>query len=1172
MHFKSGGKDPWWTLLHNTLLVMKLTAFFLLTAILHVCTPALSQRVSISGKNLSLEQIFMEISKQTDVEFIYPTALLKTARPVTLNVRQMPVEEVLKICLQDQGLGFNIRGNTIIVFKQDDPVQAKEPVIDNGATSDKGVLIKGRVVDARGLPVELASVVLARTNAGTQTDRSGSFMLKVKSLLITDSLNISFVGLKNYGMRLGGKTDLGQIVLQSADNVLDETMIIAYGTTSERFRTGDIAMVKAVDMEKMPALNVVEALAGRVAGLNVWQNGNFASSVYNIRLRGVNIIPPDNSPLSGDMVQFYSKPLIVVNGLPLAPDVVSLSGENSGLDAITTLRGAGGGHDPLYWLNPLDVESISVLKDAEATALYGSRAANGVIMITTKKGKPGKTSLNITINTGVNVQAKRLKLLNTEQYIAMRREAWDNTIRAGLPVSVTGIPGVSYRPTTINSYDLLLWDSTRYTDWQQVLLGSAPNFNAHVELSGGKGRTTYRLGAGYNNARASHPAPPGKSAFREERNTLSLNLSSRSRNNRFRLATTVSSAVSFSLQPTSNAYNYIFLAPNAPAMLDEAGNLNYAEWWTGANGSTSLLTGNPMELMMQTYRSNRFNIQAGTHLSYELFRSLVFSIGASYASGTGRQVRIVPPTSSDSTSGSSVRASVFGNSTGAALVIEPNLRYETRLGPHHFVLLAGGSYQGDKQEGHVTTARGYTSDEQMGSLAGATSYSYRDHVVERRSVSAWGRVSYHYAGKYLVDLSARRDGFSSFGPGRRYGNFGSAGLGWIFTEEPWCKKIPLLTFGKIRGSYGITGSQSVNPYTYYSTFAPVTAVYRITLPNFTFGYTANGEYDGVRSLGLTRTANSTLGWAQARSTDIGIDLYFLPGQRLKFTFQWYRKITGDQIVINPISNVTGLSGFFLDNSAAEVENRGLEGMIDYRSPVRQAGINWDIHFNMAVNRNKLLAYPGLENILSLSYYLKTGEPLIRQELWTSFLNKKLGIYQFIDSAHPAAVPYFVSNNPVFTGGIQAGISWKGFSLSMSCVFAKQEGFINMQGTGLPGNLGRTGIGNQPLSVQNNRWQSTADSTLEGAFYAGTVSNNLTMDIYWDDASYFLVKNASLTYRLPATLLHKLGMDGMSFYINAENLLLLSLSDYNGTNPEQAGLTTTQMPLRKILVTGFTINL
>ncbi|WP_165759066.1 SusC/RagA family TonB-linked outer membrane protein [Niastella yeongjuensis] len=1122
---------------------MKLIAFFFLTAMLYMCTPALSQRVSISGKNLSLEQVFMEIRKQTSIEFVYESALLKTAHKVTLHVQEMPVEDILQHCLQGQGLGFNVRSNTIIIFKLDDDTQTKDPVNDA-----RVVHITGRVVDAQGQPVEMASVILMRTNAGTQTDRFGLFVLKIKELQATDSVNISFVGLKSHSLQPGNKRDLGNIVLQLADNVLDETVIRAYGATSERFRTGDIAMVKSADIEKIPALNIVEALAGRIPGLNVWQSGSFASSVYNIQLRGTNIIPPDAVAVSraSSMVYLLSKPLMVVDGLPMAPDLVHASGNNYGMDASTGLIGAGGGHDPLYWLNPLDIESISVLKNAEATALYGSRAANGVIIITTKKGKPGKTALNITVNTGINVQAKRLKLMNTQQYLAMRHEAWDNTIKTGLPVA------------GLHSFDLLQWDTTRYTDWQQVLLGSAPNSNAHLELSGGKGPTAYRLGAGYNNARASYPTPPGTAAFREERSTLSLHISTRSHNNRFKLVTVASGAAFYSFQPFYDAYNYIFLAPNAPAMLDENGQINNKQWQTGATG-TSLLTGNPMQLMRYTYQANWSSMQVSSHLSYELIRSLVFSINAGYIGSNGRQLRKTPPISSDSTLLSSVRSSSFGHSTDNGFTVEPSLRYENSMERNHFILQAGGSFQSDKQEGHVTTGRGFTTDDQMGSLTGAKTLSYLNNIAVRKTLSGWGRASYLYAGKYLADLSVRRDGSSSFGPGRRYGNFGSMGLGWIFTDEPWGRHLPLLTFGKIRGSYGITGCQNYLPYAYFATYTRPGTV-GFPLPNFLYGIFTNGIYDGVSSLTLTRTANPNLGWAQANSADLGIDLYFLTDQRLKLTFQWYREIIGNQFVITPVSGVVGNQNTFIDNTAAKVENSGIEALIDYRSSVHPTGINWNIHFNIAANRNKLLAYPGLES-LYLDYYYDIGQPLIRQELWSSFLNTKLGLYQYVDPAHPAAVSHFANNNPAFTGGLQAGISWKGVSLSINCVYAKQQGFINMQGTGLPGNLDPTGIGNQPLSVIQHKQPG-------GAFYAGPISNNLTMDINWGDASYMAIKNASLNYRFPESLLHKWGM---SIYLNAENLLVLSTA-YQGTNPEQAGLTDTQLPLRRILVTGFTINL
>ena len=1140
---------------------MKLTAFFLLTAILHVCTPALCQRVSISGKDLALEQIFMEMQKQTGIEFFYQTALLKGSRPVTLNVQQMPINEVLTICLQGQGLGFNIRNGTIIIFKQDDTDKTTQP--DKSVPADTTVLIKGQVVDARGLPVEMASVVLARTHAGTQTNRSGAFILKVKKLQNGDSLIISFIGFKSSQVALGGKTNIGQVVMQPSDNVLDETMIIAYGTTSERFRTGDITTVKAIDIEKMPALNVIEALAGRVPGLYIRQNGGNPGSVYNIHLRGVNVIPPTEAMIKGDALNILSKPLIVIDGFPIAFDIASVTGRNLGVDAITNVTGASGGQDPLYWLNPLDVESMTVLKDAEATALYGSRAANGVIIITTKKGKPGKASLRITANTGVNVQARRMKLLNTQQYLAMRHEAWNNTIRAGLRV------GGSYTPNATNAYDLFVWDTTRNTDWQKVLLGSAPVYNANVELSGGEGRTAYRLATGYNRSKTSYPGIQGKPGFREEKGTLLLSLSTRSQNNRFKLVTEVISSITASLQPSFNPDDKILLAPNAPAVFDAAGNLNFPDWRPTLPVS-SVFVGNPLNILATQYRSNRFSVMALTSMSYELVRSLVFTLGAGYSRSEGKQVNTFPGGRMDPLwTPNPYRYATFGNSTGILFNIEPDLRYEIRRGRHHIALLAGASYQVDKQEGQTINTSGYVSDALMGSPAGATNTSYNNNIAQRKSISALGRISYRYADEFLIDLSARRDGSSSFGPGRRYGNFGSVGLGWIFTREAWCKNIPLLTYGKIRGSYGLTGSQSASPYAYLSTFTPAQAG-SIVLP-FGFGSDNNpGTYQNITAFSLTRIANPTLGWAQAVSLDFGLDLYLL-ADRLKVSAQWYRKRTGDQLVTNPVSRVSGTSAY-LANFPATIENRGVEAMVDYTSSQQRSRINWYIHFNIAANRNKLMSYAGQENSLISNYY-EVGRPVIWQQLYHSFLDKATGVYRATDANHPTRIDYKVSNYPEFTGGMQMGISWKGLSLSLSVSFARQKGFINIPGAYAPGVLSY-GQSNQSVSaIQNRHWQSAADSAIGGALYASNLSGveQFPFDVYWGDASYLAVKNATLNYDWPQAALKKAGISGLSFFIRAENLLMLPLSDYKGTNPEQPALIT-QLPLRMILVSGFTLDL
>jgi hypothetical protein len=567
---------------------------------------------------------------------------------------------------------------------------------------------------------------------------------------------------------------------------------------------------------------------------------------------------------------------------------------------------------------------------------------------------------------------------------------------------------------------------------------------------------------------------------------------------------------------------------------------------------------------------------ACTSLSYEILRSLVFTLGAGYSRSEGKQVNTYPAAQKDPLlTPNPSRSAIFGNSTGVGFNMEPNLRYEIRWKRHYVNVLAGGSFQSDRQEGGNFIASGYTSDEFMNSPAGAATIStYVGKIIQRKSVSALGRVSYRYADAFLVDLSARRDGSSSFGSGRRYGNFGSVALGWIFTQAPLFKQIPLLTYGKIRGSYGITGNQSDNPYAYLSTFMSTQGA-GILLP-LGFGSDINSNtYQNIPALSLTRVANPTLGWAQAVSLDVGLDLYLLPDRRLKLSAQWYRKRTGKQLVTSPVSRVTGTSAYFA-NFPAKVENSGVEAMLDYTSPQHRAHISWYIHFNIAANRNKLLSYPGLENSPFKIYY-ETGQPIISQRLNRSVLDKATGIYRPI-VAPPLSPLYFetynVSNYPAFTGGMQMGIAWKGLSVSISCAFAKQKGFINVQGATDPGVLGYNGQSNQSVSIiQSRHWQGAADSTIGGAIYSYRVSgyDPFPFDVYWGDASYIALKNATLSYTLPQALLHKAGISGLSFYTRVENLLLLPLSGYKGVNPEQPGLTT-QLPLRMVLVSGFTIDL
>jgi TonB-linked SusC/RagA family outer membrane protein len=1142
---------------------MKWTSLFFLVITLHLGPSGLAQRVTISGKGLSLEEIFTEIRKQTAFEFLYESSLLKSTKPVNLDVNQMELEEVLRLCLQGQGLGFVIRNNTIIVFKDESLTRAERSDSLRKNAEPTAVYITGRVIDSRGTPIELASVQFTHSGRGTLTDRSGFFSLKVKSVQPSDSLYISFVGFKGQSIHIGSKRMLGQIVLQAADNMLDQSLVTAYGNTSERFRVGDVSKISAADIEKSPALNVAAALAGRVPGLYIRQNGGNPSSVYDITLRGYNVIPPSIGLSSADAINILSKPLIVVDGLPMAPEIVNQTGANLGMDAITGITGGNGGQDVLYWLNTLDVETISVLKDAEATTLYGSRAANGVIMITTKKSRPGRTSLNISFNTGVNAPVERIDMLNTQQYLGMRHEAWQNTIRAGLPV-ISG--NLSYAPNASNSYDLLVWDTTRYTNWPKVLLGSAPTYNAFIELSGGEERTSYRLSAGYNEWKSSYPSVKNQDDFAEKKGTISLSVSSRSSNNRFKMTTSVISYVLSSIQPAFDPTPNIFLAPNAPPVFDATGGLNFPEW-RAASPYPNFFASNPFFMLACPYTANRFGLQVRTDLTYELLKSLSFSLKAGYFRSENQQQMRAPSSAFDPLATTYTRSARFGNSTGIGLTVEPTLRYSISPGRHYLSLLGGASFQSDKQTGSIIDASGFVSDDLMNSPQNAQSTANYLVKVQRNSVSLLSRLSYRYANKYLAELSVRRDGSSSFSPEDRFGNFGSVGLGWIFTKEDWARHISWLSFGKVRASYGNSGSQSIDPYAYLSTFTVARQggqyMPYFMLPN------GNGIYQGVTAFSITRVANHKYSWAQATSMDLGIDLYFLPDQRIQFTFQWYQKTTSNQLVFQPVSTVTGTTTFLM-NLPAKVRNGGVEALLSYSTRSKPSGFTWIIAANIAANRNELLAYPGLENS-PMKGNFEIGKPLFTKQLYLDFLNTKRGVYTVIDSLHPLPISYRVNSYPDFTGGIQTTLSYKRIALTLSFTFAKQKGFINAQGANYPGVLSYGGFGNQPVAVVHApHWQSPADSSLGGAFLATTLTSPVA-DIYWGNASYLALKNASLNYRFAESWVRKMCIQGLSLYVKAENLFFVTAPGFQGMNPEQPGLSS-QLPLRMIVVGGFTINL
>jgi TonB-dependent SusC/RagA subfamily outer membrane receptor len=439
--------------------IMKLTTILILIAALQVSARGFSQGITLKQKNAPLEKVLQDIRKQSGYNVVYTKQMLNNAAPVNIELNNVSVQKALEELLKTQPLTFSIVEKTIIIQPR---YTAPPPQLADSLPTGE---LRGRVSNIQGEPLSGANILIKRSSRGTQTNAAGTFQLN--DVLPDDILIISYTGYANMEIKAGNRNN-HIIILQVSENKLDELVIQAYGTTTRRSNTGSISRVTSTELQKQPVPNVLQALEGLVPGLSITQNNGLPGSNPNVVIRGRNTI-------SGN-----TYPLYIVDGVPFDGRPVN----QRQLDGTTTYTGATGVLSPMININPSDIESVEVLKDADATAIYGSRAANGVIIITTKRGKPGKTRLSLNVTTGAAKIGRFVDLMNTQQYLMLRREAYRND------------PTVSFTPNFVP--DVLVWDSTKYTDWQKELIGgTSRTTDITASVSGGDNRNRFLLASSY---------------------------------------------------------------------------------------------------------------------------------------------------------------------------------------------------------------------------------------------------------------------------------------------------------------------------------------------------------------------------------------------------------------------------------------------------------------------------------------------------------------------------------------------------------------------------------------------------------------------------------------------------------------------------------------------------
>jgi TonB-dependent starch-binding outer membrane protein SusC len=1092
------------SVLTKTWRVMQVTAFILLVFTLHVAAKGVSQTITLSGTDLPLKTVIAEIEKQSGYLVIYNKEMIEDAKPVTVYVKEEPLIDFLDATFSKRGLEYVIENKSIIIKKEatlfEKLVRKFTPPID----------IVARVTDEEGNPLAGANIKVVGSNKMAVTDADGMF--KLKGVDADSKLEISYVG---YTKSIVSAKN-GAIKLTRNDNKLDEVQYIAYGQTSKRFSVGNVTTVKAAEIEKQPVRNPMLALQGRVPGLEVTQLTGLNGGAVTVRIQGRNSI-------NGGL-----EPLIVIDGVPY-PSVLANTDMEGSIGAAFFLRGGS----PLNYVNPADIESIDVLKDADATAIYGSRAGNGAILITTKKGRSGKAKLGVNLQQGWGKVTRKVDMLNTRQYLDMRYEALRNN----------AIDLATVTPSGLN-YDLTLWDTTRYTDWQEELIGGTARYtNVGASISGGTASMQYLMGGTFNRETTVFPG-----SFDDKNGSLHFSITGTSHNQKFR--STLSGSYSYDdnhLPGVDITKLALLLAPNAPALHNANGTLNWAP-----NAAGSSTWDNPLLYTNSSDFSNTTkNLFASANLSYKLMSGLEVISSFGYTSLISN---LYAPTRMEAYRPEdrpfAQRSASFSSRNMNSWIIEPKLQYTGNIGKGKIEGMIGTTVQRNSSDVLTMYGIGYSSDLLMKSILAAASFGVVTSTSSMYKYTAgFGRLNYNWDDRYLISLNARRDGSSRFGDKNKFHNFWSAGIGWIFSNENWMKQVEsLLSFGKLRASFGVTGNDQIGDYNYLSLY------------NTTGGI----PYQGSPGLTTIRITNPHFQWEETEKSQLGIDLGFIK-DRILLNATYALNRSSNQIIGYVLPSITGHTGI-IQNFPATIRNTSWEFMLTTTN-LNGKHFKWTSSFNLTLPANKLVKFPNIEKSSYASGDLGViiGQPLdVKKTYPYGGVDQETGNYFVIDNkGNPTTKPdvnkdrtVLVSGLSKYYGGFQNTFTFKGFQLDLLFQFVRTKApkeLFYYNGVDAPGTFYHF-ASNQPVTVLDH-WQKAGDKAPVARYTS--LRSNLRMlqkssdEWYTYDASYLRLKNASLSWQLPAFWLQKVKLQNARLYFNGQNLA--TISKYTGHDPESKNL-------------------
>ncbi len=1084
------------------LLIMRLTTVIIIASIMQVSAVTYAQKISLSKSNAGLKTIFREIKNQSGYNFLYTDNLLRDAHPVTIDVKNAELSEVLKHVFNNQPLTYEIESKTIIIKK------AKKNDTQYIDVQAKLQLIKGKIIDHLGLPLIGASVKLSGTNKAVSTNSNGEFSIEAK---IGDVLEISMIGFITQAITIGSEINL-MIKLLEKNEELGEVVVVGYGTQKKINLTGSVATVSAQDIKDRSNTNLMASVQGKIAGVTVVARPGEAPSI-NFRGRG-NL--------------GSSSPLFVIDG------VISNSGTFSNLD-------------------PNTVESVSFLKDAASASIYGSRAAYGVVLVTTKSGKNGALSISYNGFVGSKSSTYRPDMLNSGDYAELYNEGLVN--RGVAPL---------YSAEQIGWFrDGSKPDLYPNTNWTDLVLDKSAISTLHsLNFSGGSQKIRYFTGLSYL---YDDQFMPGQY------------------NKRYNLQTKVSSDVTSWLTLNTNVSyirnqndrtngatsNYQMQAV-PPTMVARHSNGAWGTVNGGANASQNFINYNALRNLNKNDWSHGNSTNTIIDLGFDLkpVKGLVISGQGSYTGNEGKSKSYrglqdnalnyftgaeIPGT------GSSINQMSLSWSNTSRMLYTATAKYDWTNQNHAFTVLGGASYEQNKYEGLSASRNNFPTDDlkdlSAGSSAGAD-LSNGGGIYEFNLASYFGRVNYSYLGRYLLEANIRTDGSSRFFEDYRWGVFPSFSAGWLVSEESFLKSVSWINLLKFRGSYGVLGNiNNVGNYDYFQTY------------NNNLGY--NFDNQVVAGISESKPANAKLGWEKVAITDFGVDLTVL-NNKLTLTADYYIKKTSDILLQYNVPVEVGVINNPSQN-IGKVQNNGFEVALNYKDQV--GDFQYSFGGNMSINTNKITDLGESDNMIydggdKIDYIYRVGQSIgsyygyVTNGVYSQSEIENGEYYKFGRVPNAGDIKYVPQRANVpwksditgedraiigtdvakYTYGFNVNLKYKNFDLS-----AFGQGISGARVAFENDALVPFFQGGSARAFHLNRW-TTANPDPQAIYpriYGGGTLDNYNREFSeysLFDADYFRVKNISLGYKIADNFLKKYSISSARFFVNLENMFTIRADD------------------------------